>query len=71
MKKSQLIIRLLLAVFIIPLALALLVNALGFAAPGTVGGITMLLGVGYFIYWVKANRKADDHNNEQPTAGAP
>jgi hypothetical protein len=71
MDKKQLIIRLLLAVFIIPLALALLVNALGFAAPGTVGGITMLLGVAYFIYWAKTNRKTDDHNNEQPTAGAP
>ena len=70
MEKKQLIIRLILAVFIIPLALALLVNAFGFAAPGTVGGITMLLGVVYFIYWAKTN-KADDHNNEQPTKGSP
>ena len=63
MDKKQLMIRLVLAVFLVPLALAFLANLLGIS-PGTVGGITMVGGVAYFIYWAKANR-TDDHN-EQP-----
>ena len=47
MDKKQLIIRLLLAVFIIPLAVALLVNAIGLSFPGLAGGILMLAGVVY------------------------
>ena len=63
MDKKQLMIRLVMAVFIIPLALAFLANLLGLY-PGTVGGITMIGGVAYFIYWAKTNRTAD--HNEQP-----
>jgi hypothetical protein len=69
MEKKKLLIGLVLGVFAIPLVIALLANLFGFVNPGLFGGIAMLAGAGWFIYWVKSNR-TDDHN-EQPTKGAP
>jgi hypothetical protein len=69
MDKKQVIIRLVLSVFIIPLVIAFIAHLAGFINPGLFGGITMLAGAGYFLYWAKSNR-ADDHT-EQPTKDAP
>lgn len=66
MDKKQLIIRLLLAVFIIPLAVALLVNAIGLSFPGLAGGILMLAGVVYFIYWAKSHRNDTEQTGKTP-----
>lgn len=65
MDKKKLILVLLSAVFLVPLVIAFIAHAFGFVNPGLFGGVSMLLGTGYFIYWAKTNRTADDHN-EQP-----
>ena len=65
--EKKLLLVLILAVFLGPLVIAFLSLAFGFVNPGLFGGISMLLGTGYFIYWAKSNRTADDHN-EQPGA---
>jgi ABC-type phosphate transport system permease subunit len=70
MEKKKLLIGLVLGIFIIPLVIALLANAFGFINPGLFGGIAMFLGVGWFIYWAKTNRTANDHS-DQPTKEAP
>jgi len=69
MDKKKLLLVLVSVVFLGPLVIAFLSHAFGFINPGLFGGIAMLLGAGYFIYWVKSNRV--DDNIEQPTKGSP
>ena len=66
MNKKKLLIGLVLSIFVIPLLASLSANLLSFAAPGLVGGLFLILGVVWFIYWVRT-----DNHKEQPTDNSP